>query len=327
MINKKMFLAENLFSEEIEKNSTRAGFGVGLMEAAKKDKNVAVVTADLMESTQVDEFARQYPERFFDTGVAEQNLMGISAGLALSGKIVFATSFGVFSPGRNWDVLRISVCYNRANVKVVGTHGGIITGEDGASHQALEDLALTRCLPNLKVLMPADFEEARKATGAVAREKGPFYLRLCRPKIAVFTTQKTPFKIGKANVLWEGSEVTVIGCGPILYEAMLAVKELEGKISCEVINCHTIKPMDIETIVMSVRKTKRVVTVEDHQVMGGLGSAVAEVLGEHFPAPMRMVGVRDSFGESGNSEGLKEKYGLTVENIIKEIREVKKCLI
>ncbi len=327
MINKKISLVENLFSQGVERNSTRAGFGAGLMEVAEKDKNVVVVTADLKESTKVDKFAQKYPQRFFDAGVAEQNLMGVSAGLGLSGKTVFATSFGVFSPGRNWDTLRASVCYNEANVKVVGTHGGIITGEDGASHQALEDLAITRCIPRLKVLMPADFEEAKKVTVAAAREKGPFYLRFCRPKTPIFTTKKTPLKIGKADILWRGSEVTVIGCGPILYDCLRVAKELEGKISCEVIDCHTIKPIDKETILTSVKKTKRVVTVEDHQVMGGMGSAVAEILVENCPAHMRMVGIRDSFGESGDSESLKKKYGLTAENIVKNIWEVKKCLI
>ncbi len=298
--------------------STRDGFGEAIVQAAKQDPNIVVVTADLTESTRVEEFAKTYPERFFQVGVAEQNLAGIGAGLALKGKTVFITSFGVFSPGRNWDQIRISICYSNANVKIVGSHAGIATGQDGATHQALEDIALTRVLPNMTVVSPCDYLEAKKATRALARHKGPAYLRLSRPKTPLLTKDETKFELGKAYILQEGTDVTVAGCGPILAEVLTAAEQLT-ELSIEIINCPTIKPLDQATLLTSVKKTGKVVVVEDHQVAGGLGSAIAELLAQEFPAKMSFIGMRDTFGESGSYEDLLKKYKMNSEAIQKAI--------
>jgi len=249
-------------------------------------------------------------------------MMGVSAGLALSGKIPFAVSYGVFNPGRNWDQTRVSVCYTNANVKIVGGHTGITVGPDGATHQALEDIAMTRVLPNLMVVVPADFEQAKKATIAVAIHKGPVYLRLTRPKTACFTTATTPFELGKAQVLRTGKDVSIFACGSLVYEALLAAEELKGEVDVEVINVHTIKPIDEETIVRSAKKTGRVITLEDHQINGGLGGVIAEVLSEKWPTKMIRMGMKDSFGESGEPGELLAKYGLEKQGVIKTIRKI-----
>jgi transketolase len=318
MINKEMGLIEDW--GKLEMRSMRDGFGMGLVEAAERDGRVVVVCADLKESTKVDGFAREFPDRFIEVGVAEQNMMGVAAGLALSEKVPVAVSYGVFSPGRNWDQLRVSVCYSQTNVKVIGTHAGISVGADGATHQALEDIAITRVLPNLVVLAPADVNEARKAIMAAISWQGPVYIRLNRNKTGVMTTTMSPFEIGKARVWREGEAVTVVACGAMVIEAMLAADELKNEIDVEVINMATIKPFDEETLLRSVKKTGRVVTVEEHQIIGGLGSAVAEVLGEKLPTPLVRVGMKDSFGESGSSEELLHKYGLDKKTIIEAIR-------
>ncbi|MCD4760397.1 transketolase family protein, partial [bacterium] len=254
---------------------------------------------------------------------AEQNMMGVAAGLALSGKTAFAASFGVFSPGRNWDQLRVSVCYSQANVKIIASHTGLSVGADGASHQALEDIAITRCLPNLTVIAPGDYLETKKATIEAAKTQGPVYLRFARQASPIFTTTSSTFKIGKANILLPGKDITIIGCGPILYEALLAAKELKKKkINLEVINCHTIKPLDKTTILRSVKKTGRLITLEDHQIMGGLGSAVVEMLAESSsarPVPTKMIGVRDSFGGSGKQDELWDKFKMSHPHIIKAV--------
>jgi len=302
--------------------STRDGFGEALVELGKENLNVVVLSADLSESTRVKDFAEKFPERFVECGVAEQNMMGIAVGLALSGKIPLATSYGVFSPGRNWGQLRVSVCYSRANVKIVSSHAGLLTGKDGATHQALEDIALTRTLPNLVVLSPADFWEAKQAIIAAVSYIGPVYLRLTRDKTAVFTREETGFKIGKAEVLRMGRDLTLIGTGPVVYEALMAARKLEDKARIEVINLSTIKPLDKMTILASAEKTGKVVTVEDHQVFGGMGSAVAELLAEELPVPVVKIGVPDVFGESGEGRELWEKYGLTAEGIVRKIMEV-----
>jgi transketolase len=303
--------------------STRDGFGDALFALAKKDKNIVVVSADLAESTRVWKFAQKYPDRFIEVGVAEQNMMGVAAGLALAGKIPLATSFAVFSPGRNWDQLRVSVCYSKANVKIIGSHTGLGAGEDGASHQALEDIAITRCLPNLVVLVPADYIEAQKALAVAIKHQGPVYLRLTRQNTPIFTSAKSTFKIGQANILQKGQDVTLIACGALVYNALQVAKKLAAEnISVEVINCHTIKPLDKKTILASVKKTKKVVTLEDHQIHGGLGSAVAELLAENYPVPMKIMGVNDTFGESGTPEKLYKKYGLDQENIISTIKNI-----
>ena len=306
----------------VEKKATREGFGEAMVLLGRSDKSVVVVTADLGESMRVDEFEKQYPDRFVQVGVAEQNMMGVSAGLALSGKIPFAVSYAVFNPGRNWDQMRVSVCYTNANVKIVGGHTGISVGPDGATHQALEDIAMTRALPNLMVVVPADFEQAKKATMAIAKHKGPVYLRLTRPKTVMFTTSTTPFELGKAQVLRVGKDVTIFACGGLVYEALLAAEELKGEVEVEVINVHTIKPLDEETVVRSAKKTGKVITLEDHQINGGLGGAVAEVLGEKWPTKMVRMGMKDSFGESGEPEELLAKYGLDKDGVIKVIRKI-----
>ncbi|HSV95261.1 MAG TPA: transketolase C-terminal domain-containing protein [Spirochaetia bacterium] len=306
----------------VERKATREGFGEAMVWLGKNNKEVVVVTADLGESMKVDEFEKIYPERFVQVGVAEQNMMGVSAGLALSGKVPFAVSYAVFSPGRNWDQLRVSVCYTNANVKVVGGHTGITVGPDGATHQALEDIAMTRVLPNLMVVVPADYEQAKKATLAMGLHEGPVYMRLTRPKTACFTTATTPFELGKAQVLRTGKEVTIFACGGLVYEALLAAEELKDEVDVEVINLHTIKPLDEETVVRSAKKTGKVITLEDHQVNGGLGGAIAEVLGEKCPTKMVRMGMKDCFGESGNPGELLAKYGLDKDGVIKVIRKI-----
>ena len=288
----------------------------------EQNPDVVVLSADLSGSTRAKKFAEKYPERFIECGVAEQNMMGIAAGLALSGKTPFVTSFAVFSPGRNWEQLRVSVCYSQANVKIASTHAGLLTGADGATHQALEDIALTRVLPNLVVLSPADFYQAKKATRAAAEYKGPVYIRLTRDKTTIFTKEKETFEIGKAEVLRRGRDLTLIGTGPIVYEALQAAEKLRDKARIEVINLPTIKPLDKMAILASVEKTGKVATVEDHQVFGGIGSAVAEFLGEELPVPVIKIGMPDIFGESGKGRELWEKYGLTAEGIVRRLEKV-----
>lgn len=303
-----------------ELRSTRDAFGEALMELGTENENIVVLSADLSESTRTKQFNETFPKRFFQVGVAEQNMAGIAAGLALSGKIPFMTSFAVFSPGRNWDQIRVSICYSGANVKIASSHAGLASGPDGASHQALEDIALTRVLPNLTVICPADYNQTKKAVKAVAAHTGPVYLRLFRPDTPLLTGKNDIFEIGKAQVLQEGTDVTLAGTGPILAEVLAAAKELgKRNISCEVINVSTIKPLDRETILASVKKTKRIITVEDHQVHCGLGGAVAELVAQEFPVPLKIIGVEDTFGESGKYEELLDKYGLSAKHIYKRV--------
>lgn len=320
-----MELNPKIGQPDIEQIPTRNGYGEGLLELGQMEKDVVVLTADVAESTRVLEFGKKYPERFIECGVAEQNMMGIAAGLALYGKIPFVSSYAVFSPGRSWDQLRVSVCYSQANVKIAGAHTGISVGPDGATHQALEDIAITRVLPNLTVIAPCDSIETKKATLAAAHIKGPVYFRFGREKTSVMTTYDTPFVIGKAEVFREGDDVAIIGSGPVLYNALLAAQELEKEdISCMVVNNHTIKPIDIDTIVGAVMHCGAVVTVEEHQIMGGCGSAVAELLALHQPVPIEMVGMQNTFGESGKPDELIEKYGMGKGSIIEAVRRVMK---
>ena len=302
--------------------SCRDGFGEALLELGRKSKDVVVVSADLAESTRCLEFGNKYPGRFFEVGVAEQNMAGVAAGLALEGLTPFICSFAVFSPGRNWEQIRVSICYNNVNVKIVSSHAGLNVGEDGATHQALEDIALMRVLPNMTVIAPCDFEETKKATLAAAKIKGPVYIRYGREKTPVITSKQSKFQIGKANILRQGKDVTIIACGPMVYEALVAADELaKQKISAEVINCHTIKPLDKATIINSAKKTKKVVTIEEHEVNGGLGSAVAEVLSQNYPVPIKILGVPDKFGESGTAQQLLNKYNLNFKGIINAIKK------
>ncbi len=304
-------LSTKIGQDDIDSVPTRQGFGEAVVELGKENPDVVVLTADLADSTKVGAFKKEFPERFFEVGVAEQNLMGVAAGLALSGKVPFISSYATFSPGRNWDQLRVSVVYSKANVKIAGAHTGVSVGPDGATHQALEDIAITRVLPGLVVLAPCDYLQTKKATIAMGKYIGPAYIRFTREKSPVFTTDQTDFEIGKAQVFREGNDVVVIGCGPVLYNAMLVAEELSKEgLSVMVINNHTIKPMDTKTIVNAAKHCGAVVTLEEHQVMGGMGSAVAEVLAKECPVPIEFVGMQDSFGESGAPDELIEKYGM-----------------
>jgi transketolase len=310
---------------KLELTSTREGFGKGILIAAEKNNNIVALCADLTESTRLNAFKEKYPDRFVEMGVAEQNMATVAAGMALVGKIPFIASFAVFSPGRNWEQIRTTICYNDVPVKIVGAHSGLNVGPDGATHQALEDIALMRALPNMTVLVPCDAIETRKATVAMAKHKGPAYIRFNREKSPVFTTENTPFEIGKAEIFKEGNDITIVGCGPVLHKAMLAAKMLQKEgIDAQVINCHTIKPIDKKTLLAAARNTGAIVTVEEHQVAGGLGSAVMEAIAEKWPVPVYRIGVQDSFGESGTAEELYEKHGITAKHIVKAARAVGK---
>ncbi len=318
-----MILNPKLYSPDIEQIPTRNGYGEGLLELGQVDEKVVVLTADLAESTRVEAFGKKYPERFIECGVAEQNMMGIAAGLALYGKTPFVSSYAVFSPGRSWDQLRVSVCYSEANVKIAGAHTGISVGPDGATHQALEDIAITRTLPNITVVVPCDSIETKKATVALGHMQGPAYFRFGREKTPVMTTVETPFVVGRAEVFKEGKDVAIIGSGPVLYNALLAAMDLEkAGISAMVVNNHTIKPIDSQTIIQAAKTCGAVVTVEEHQVMGGCGSAVAEVLVQNYPVPMEMVGMQNTFGESGKPEELLSKYKMDKIAIIEAVKRV-----
>jgi len=306
--------------ERVEMKSMRDGWGEGLLAVGGLDRRVVALTADLAGSTRVKEFGERWPERLINVGVAEQNLMGVAAGMALEGKIPFVSSFAVFSPGRNWDQLRVSVAYSQTNVKIVGSHIGVGVGADGASHQGLEDIAITRVLPGMKVVAPADFEQAKKMVKEMVRVKGPVYMRVNRNKTGVVTTEVTPLVLGEGQVLREGGEVTVVACGAMVYEALLVAEEMPGKV--EVINMHTIKPLDDECLRRSVEKTGCVVVAEEHQVTGGLAGAVAESLMETKPVVMRRVGMKDCFGESGEAGELLKKYGMRRGDIMRAVKEV-----
>jgi len=323
----KINLVEKLYDLSIAQKAIRDGFGEGLLELGEKKRDVVVLTANLKESTRAERFAEKFPERFFEVGVAEQNLASVAAGLAMMGKIPFMTSFAVFSPGRNWEIIRTVICLNEANVKIIGSHAGLSVGPDGASHQMLEDIALMRVLPKMTVIVPADAEESRKATLAVAEKFGPIYLRLSRDKSPVITTLETPFEIGKALVVREAEnpQVAIIACGLMVYRALMAAKKLEKEgIGCVVINSHTIKPLDQETILTIAKKTGAVVVAEEHQKFGGLGGAVAEFLTEQYPVPIEFVGVADRFGQSGSSAELLEHYGLGIDDIVEAAKKVVK---
>lgn len=327
MLNKQQKLNPKIGQEngqtEIEQAPTRNGFGEALLQLGEHNKDVVALTGDLAESTRVLDFAKKYPDRFIECGVAEQNMMGVAAGLALAGKTPFVASYATFSPGRSWDQLRVSVAYSMANVKVAGSHTGLSVGPDGATHQALEDIAIVRTLPNMTVIVPCDSIEARKTTLALGGTLGPAYFRLSREKTPVMTTEESPFSVGKATVFKEGSDVALIASGPILYNGLMAALELEKLgINVLVINNHTIKPIDVETIVWAAKLTGAVVTLEEHQVMGGAGSAVAEVLAQHHPVPIEMVGMQDSFGESGEPNQLMKKFHMDTESIKAAIKKV-----
>ena len=303
---------------------TRTGFGEALALQGGKDERIVVIGADVTGSVLTSFFAEKYPERFFSMGIAEQNATTVAVGFALSGKIPFFSCYAAFATFRNADQVRISVCYNNANVKIVGGHAGVTVGPDGATHQALEDIALMRSLPNMTIIVPCDYEQARKATIAIAETNTPSYLRLSRANVPMFTAENAPFEIGKADVLQDGTDVVIIACGSLVWESLVAADVLQEKhnVSAAVINCHTIKPIDKETITEYARKCGAVVTAEEHQIYGGLGSAVAEVLAQNEPTPMEFIAMQDKFGESGEPDELLKYFGFDAENIIQTALKV-----
>jgi len=318
MLNPDVKLNPKIFGDDVEQAPTRDGYGTGLVAAGDASNDVVALCADLTESTRVEAFMEKYPERFFELGVAEQNMATVAAGLGVTGKIPFIASYATFSPGRNWEQIRTTVAYNNANVKIAGHHAGISVGPDGATHQATEDIAIMRAMPNMKVIVPCDAVEARKATFAASQVWGPVYLRFQREKTPIMTTDETPFVPGKAEIFWQSKkpDVLIIGCGGLLYNALLAARELEEeKIGVVVLNCASIKPLDEKKIVELAKKIGAVVTVEEHQVRGGLGGAVAEVLAKYAPTPIEFIGMQDVFGESGSPAQLIEKFGMTPKDI------------
>ncbi len=325
MLNPGAKLNPKIFDPDGEQKPTRDGYGRGLVHLGETDKNVVALCADLIESTRVEEFAKKYPERFFEVGVAEQNMATIASGLGISGKTVFISSYATFSPGRNWEQIRTTIAYNDSNVKIAGHHAGISVGPDGATHQATEDIATMRVVANMRVIVPCDALEAEKAVIAAAHMWGPVYLRFGREKTPTMTTQETPFTPGKAEVFWESKkpQVLLVGCGPLLHKALVAAEELEANgIGSVVLNCHTVKPLDEKTINAWAKKAGAVVSVEEHQVLGGLGGAVAELLAKNNPVPMEFVGMQDVFGESGSPADLLKKYGMEVKDIKLAVKKV-----
>ena len=297
--------------------ATRKGFGRGLVVAGQENSQVVALCADLTGSTQIEPFAKAFPERFIEVGIAEQNLVTVASGMAKMGKIPFTASYAAFSPGRNWEQIRTTICLNNQNVKIIGAHAGLYTGPDGATHQMLEDIALMRVLPNMVVIAPGDSKEAERATIAIAKDNRPAYLRLARDDSVVMTSDKTPFEIGKAYVYTEGRDLTIVATGVMTGFAMQAAEKLfEQGIDAEVIHCPTIKPLDKVTIIASAKKTGRVLTIEEAQVAGGLGGAVSELLGDDYPVPVIRMGVKDCFGQSGTPDELLEHYGLSTKHII-----------
>ncbi len=332
MMNEKAKLNGNIFKKEVEIKAIRDGYGEALVELGENIADVVALSADLSESTRVEEFRKRFPERFFETGVAEQNLATIAAGLGVSGKIPFISSYATFSPGRNWEQIRTTIAYNNANVKIAGHHAGISAGPDGATHQAIEDIATMRVMANMTVFVPCDAYEAKKTTLASARIYGPVYIRCAREKTPIVTTEETPFTPGKAEIFWESKkiktrskkpDVCVIACGTEVYHALCAAQELEKEdINVVVLNVHTIKPLDEKTLVEEARRAGALVTAEEHQIFGGLGGAIAELLAKKCPLPMEFVGMKDTFGESGEYNDLVKKYGLGSKDIIKAVKKV-----
>ncbi|MEK7636460.1 MAG: transketolase family protein [Patescibacteria group bacterium] len=327
-INPKAYLAENIFElNKLEQKPNREGYGLGLAEAGEKNSQIVALCADLTESTRMHYFRQKFPERFIQIGVAEQNLATIASGMAAMGKVPFISSYAMFSPGRNWEQIRTTICYNNQNVKIIGSHAGVSVGPDGATHQAIEDIAITRVIPNITIIAPCDINEAKKATIAIAEHTGPVYMRLQREKTPVFTTDKTPFELGKANILYDSSDgnpdIAIIACGALVHNALLVAYELEKKgISIRVINNHTIKPMDEKTIIEAAKDARAIVTVEEHQVHGGMGSRVAEIIAQNYPVPIEFIGVHNRFGESGEPNELVEYFGMGVSHIKEAVKKV-----
>ncbi len=325
-------LNSKIFDKDVERETTRRGISEGLLIAGQHDKRIVVLSADLSESVGVADFKKKFPDRYVEVGVAEQNLVSVASGLAASGKIPFATSYAVFSPGRNWEQIRTNICYNDQPVKIIGSHGGLTVGPDGGSHQMLEDIALMRVLPNMIVICPCDYIETKKALLAIARSKNPVYIRTERDKTPMITTNNTPFEVGKAQVFFAPenevgiktkTDVGIIAAGPIIYEAILAAKELsENGLKVKVLNVATIKPLDEKAVIDLAHETGAIVTVENHQIAGGLGGVISECLAKHFPVPIEFVGVNDSFGQSGTPAELIKEYKLDKHSVISAVRKV-----
>lgn len=320
--NRCFFMTKFTFTE---KKDTRSGFGAGLHELGRNNSNVVALCADLTGSLKMDAFKKEFPERFFQVGIAEANMMGLAAGMTIGGKIPFTGTFANFSTGRVYDQIRQSIAYSEKNVKICASHAGVTLGEDGATHQILEDIGMMKMLPHMTVIVPCDYNQTKAATLALGDHQGPSYLRFGRPAWPVFMAPDRPFTIGKADKLVDGSEVTIFACGHLVWQAIEAETKLAEKgISVELINIHTIKPLDVEAILASVQKTKCVVTCEEHQINGGLGDSIAQALSRFNPAPIEMVAVNDSFGESGKPTALLKKYGLSPENIVAAVEKVLK---
>ena len=316
-----------MFDSDVEQVPIRQGFGEGLLEAGEKNLQVVGLCADLTESTKMNLFADKFPNRFIQVGVAEQNLASVASGMAAMGKIPFISSYAMFSPGRNWEQIRTTICYNNRPVKIVGSHAGISVGPDGGTHQAIEDIAITRVIPRMVVLSPCDAIEAKKVTLASVDTGTPIYIRLAREKTPIMTTEATPFEIGKTRTFWQSIEpkVGIVATGALLHKALKAAKELVAKsIEVEVVNLSTIKPLDEKALIALAEKTGRIVTVEEHQIKGGMGSAVAECLAQNFPVPIEFIGVDDQFGQSGTPDELIEYYGMGTKSIIKAVEKILK---
>ena len=335
MINPDAKLVENLFDPKVEQKPTRDGFGTGTIEAGKADKNVLVLCADLSESTRAEWFQKEFPERFIEMGIAEQNMAATAAGFALAGKVPFMASYAAFSPGRNYEQIRTTIALNTQHVIVCGMHAGVSVGPDGATHQMLEDIGLMRMLPGMTVIAPADAEEARKAVVAAAKKSVPIYIRFGRSPVPVFTTSETPFEIGKALVLWDSAmgeagreakrapKIALLTTGSMAYQALAAARALEAEgIGSIVLSVPTIKPLDTEAVVAAAKRTNHVITIEEHQVMGGFGSAITECLSEKYPVPVIRLGTQDVFGQSGTPDELLEKYGLSSVHIQEAARKI-----
>ena len=309
--------------EILGNKDTRSGFGEGLAELGDENENVVALCADLTGSLKMNAFQNAHPNRFFQVGIAEANMMSLAAGMTIGGKIPFTGTFANFSTGRVYDQIRQSIAYSKKNVKICASHAGLTLGEDGATHQILEDIGMMRMLPNMTVVVPADFNQTKQATKAIAEHNGPVYLRFGRPVMPIFIKPDTPFVIGKAQTIYEGSDVTIIACGHMVWKSIEAVEELKKKgISVNLINMHTIKPLDHSAILDSVRKTGCIVTAEEHMANGGLGEAVAQVLSRNYPCPQEFVAVNDSFGESGKPMDLMDKYGIGTSNIVSAVERV-----
>ncbi|OHA83292.1 MAG: transketolase [Candidatus Yonathbacteria bacterium RIFCSPLOWO2_01_FULL_47_33b] len=322
-----MNLNPKLFDADVEQAPIRQGFGEGLLEAGRADERVVAMCCDLTESTKMDAFAKEFPQRFFEMGIMEQSAASVASGMAAMGKIPFVSSYAMFSPGRNWEQIRTTICYNDRPVKIVGSHAGVSVGPDGGTHQAVEDIALTRVIPRMVVITPCDSIEAKKATLAMAKTSSPTYIRLAREKTPIITTVDTPFEIGKAQIFYrpEGVKVSVgiIACGSLVYNAIMAAHELAGEgIGAVVMNIGTVKPMDREAVIALAKECGAIVTVEEHQVAGGMGSAVAEILAVEHPTRMKFVGVQDEFGQSGTPLELIEHYGMGKDSIKEAVKSL-----